>query len=83
MLSLQVRQWAEQLNQLSREDKQWLLEQLSKQLTIKDAEQEKLDKQKEAKQIISETLTEVLTLPDNCYEEVWQKFEEVCLKISQ
>jgi hypothetical protein len=32
MLSLEVRQFAEKLNQLSLEDKQWLLQQLTEQI---------------------------------------------------
>jgi hypothetical protein len=83
MLSLEVREFAEKLNQLSMEDKQWLFKELSKQLTIQNSSQEKLNQQKEAREIISESLKEVLILPDNCYEEVWQKYEEVCTKISQ
>lgn len=83
MLSLEVRELAQKLNHLSMEEKQWLFKELSKQLTIQNSNQEELNKQKEAREIISEALNEVLTLSDNCYEEVWQKFEAVCTKNSQ
>lgn len=83
MLSLEVRKLAEKLNLLSFEDKQWLLQQLTQQLNITNPEADKLNQQEQAQKIISETLNEVLALPDNCYDEVWQRFEEVCTRISQ
>lgn len=81
--SLEVREFAEKINQLSFEDKQWLLQQLSQQLNTQDLEIEKLNQQKQAREIISETLLEVLSMPDNCYDKVWEKFDAVCTKISQ
>ncbi|HEY9704078.1 MAG TPA: hypothetical protein V6C58_16630 [Allocoleopsis sp.] len=81
MLSIEVRKIAEKTQALSDEDKQWLMQQLSQQLTIPDLDSEKLHQR--ARNIISETLIEVLTLPDNCYEEIWQKFDDVCNRLSQ
>ncbi len=81
MLSIEVRKIADQTQSLSDEDKQWLMQQLSQQLTRSDLESQKLHQQ--SKKIISETLIEVLTLPDNCYEELWRKFDDVCNRLSQ
>ncbi|CAD5981406.1 hypothetical protein PCC9214_04797 [Planktothrix tepida] len=83
MPSLEVREFAEKINQLSLEDKQWLLQQLSLQLNSQGLEIEKLNQKKQAREIISETLLEVLSMSDNCYDKVWGRFDAVCTKICQ
>ncbi len=43
---------------------------------------EECDYRQQAKDLITETLNEVQNMPDNCYEEVWQKFDDVCSRIN-
>ncbi len=78
MLSPQIIEIEEKLKEFSLEDKQWLLEQLQKHLEgLKDNEN-----RKQAKDLITETLNKVKKMPDNCYQEVWQKFDDACSRIS-
>lgn len=83
MPSLEIQELAEKINQFSVEDKQWLLQQLSQNLNTQEAKKEEITQKQQAREIILETLVEALSLPDNYYEEVWQRFESVCTKISQ
>lgn len=77
MLSPQIIEIEQKLKECSIEDKQWLLEQLHKNL---EGLKEKVT-QKQAKDLIAETLNKIETMPDDCYEEVWQKFDDACSRI--
>ena len=78
MLSPQIIEIEQQLRDCSLEDKKWLLEQLNKHLEgLKEHEN-----RKQAKELITETLNEFQNMPDNCYQEVWQKFDDACPRIS-
>jgi hypothetical protein len=78
MLSPQIIEIEQKLKECSIEDKQWLLEQLHKNLEgLKETVT-----QKQAKELITETLNKIETMPDDCYEEVWQKFDDACSRIS-
>lgn len=78
MLSPQIIEIEQKLREFSLEDKKWLLEQLNKHL---EALKENENRQ-QAKDLITETLNEVQNMPDNCYQEVWQKFDDACSRIS-
>ncbi len=78
MLSPQIIEIEQKLRDCSLEDKKWLLEQLNKHLEgLKDNEN-----RKQAKELITETLNEVQNMSDNCYQEVWEKFDDACSRIS-
>ncbi|WP_431707886.1 hypothetical protein [Geminocystis sp. CENA526] len=68
----------QKLREYSVEDKQWLLEELHKHLD----ELKENQYRQQAKDLITETLNEVQNMPDDCYEEIWQKFDDVCSRIT-
>lgn len=78
MPSLKIMEIEQKLREYSVEDKEWLLEKLHKHL---DGLKEKSHRQ-QAKYLITETLKEVKNMPDNCYEGVWQKFDDACSRIT-
>ncbi|GCL48278.1 hypothetical protein [Microcystis aeruginosa] len=78
MISPQIIELEQKLRNFSFEDKQWLLEQLHKHLEVL---KENVNR-KQVKDLIMETLNEVQNMPDNCYHEVWQKFDDACVRIS-
>jgi len=78
MISPQIIELEQKLRNFSVEDKQWLLEQLHKHL---EGLKENANR-KQVKDLIMETLNEVQNMPDNCYHEAWQKFDDACVRIS-
>lgn len=70
------------LQTYSIEDKQWLLQQLIQQLGLNNQEKPPVNYKQQAKEIIAETISEVLALSNDCQEEVWQKFYVASGKIS-
>ncbi len=79
MPSLKIIKIEQQLRECSLEDKQWLFGELHKQLQgLKED-----TNRKQAKDLIRETLNEVQNMPDNCYQEVWQKFDDAYSRIAQ
>lgn len=84
MPSPQIIEIEHKLRDYSVEDKQWLLEQLSQQVGLNSGKNDLLSSNKiQAREIIAETLSEVLKLPNDCYEEVWQKFDSACTRMSE
>lgn len=81
MPSPQIMELEKTLQNYSLEDKHWLLKQLIKQVGINQDNSLGSYKQK-AKDLIAETISEVLTLPNDCEEEVWQKFYLASKRIS-
>jgi hypothetical protein len=79
MLSPQIIEIEQKLRECSLADKQWLLEQLHKHL---EGLKENANR-KQAKALITEVLNEVKNMPDNCYHEVWQRFDQACSRISE
>lgn len=74
MPSPQIIELEKTLQNCSSEDKHWLLERLIQQLGLNYEKQNVISYKQEAKDIIAETISEVLTLPNDCEEEIWQKF---------
>ncbi|MDB9534980.1 hypothetical protein PN451_03800 [Dolichospermum planctonicum CS-1226] len=70
------------LQTYSIEDKQWLLQQLIQQLGLNNQEKPPGDYKQQAKEIIAETISEVLALSNDYEEEVWQKFYAASGRIS-
>ncbi|MGL5032704.1 MAG: hypothetical protein ACRC6M_02755 [Microcystaceae cyanobacterium] len=81
MPSTQIIKLEQTLKTYSPEDKKWLMEQLKQQLQLTEKKNPSNLKQ-EARELIAETLSEVLNLPDHRYEEVWGNFDAACLKIT-
>jgi hypothetical protein len=71
------------LQTYSIEDKQWLLQQLIQQLGLNHQEKPPVNYQQQAKDIIAETISEVLALSNDCEEQVWQKFYAASGRISE
>jgi hypothetical protein len=71
------------LQTYSVEDKEWLLQKLIQQLELDNPENSARNYKQQAKEIIAEAISEVFTLPDDCEEEIWQKYDLARAKISQ
>jgi Lon protease-like protein len=83
MPSPQILELEKTLQSYPLEDKQWLLQQLMQQLGLNPQEKPPVNYKQQAKNIIAETISEVLTLSSDCEEEVWQKFDLAKSRISE
>jgi len=74
------------LQTYSIEDKQWLLQQLIQQLGLDNQEKPPVNYKQQAKEIIAETISEVLALSNDCEEEAGlfhSKREDKMVEISR
>ncbi len=83
MPSSQILELEKTLQSYPLEDKQWLLQQLIQQLGLNSQAKPPVNYTQQAKDIIAETISEVLTLSNDCEEEVWQKFDLAKSRISE
>jgi predicted P-loop ATPase/GTPase len=81
MPSSKIIELEQTLQTYSVEDKQWLLQKLIQQLGLK--ENSPVNYKQQAKEIIAETISEVIALSDECEKEIWQKYDLAKAKISQ